>query len=99
MATKRVRVGSKVGIHARPSTIIAELASRYHDEILVELVDSVDPDSEPADASSSLMLMALGAQYGDEVYVSSTNATAVDSISQLIAAELSGLGDLRTDTV
>lgn len=87
MATKRVRVGSKVGIHARSATAIAERACRFHEEILVELVDSADPDNEPADASSCLMLMSLGAQYGDEVVVSSTNKVAVDSIAQLIATE------------
>lgn len=89
MVTKHVRVGSKVGIHARPATAIAQRASRFQEEILVELMDSPEPDNEPADATSSLMLMALGAEYGDEVAVTSTNPAAVDIISKLIAEELS----------
>lgn len=88
MVTKHVHVGSKVGIHARPATVIAQRASRFQEEILVELLNSPEPDNEPADATSSLMLMALGAEYGDEVTVTSTNATAVDTISSLIAKEL-----------
>jgi phosphocarrier protein HPr len=89
MVTKHVHVGSKVGIHARPATVIAQRASRFQEEILVELLDSPEPDNEPADATSSLMLMALGAEYGDEVTVTSTNATAVEMISDLISKELS----------
>lgn len=89
MATQRVHVGSTVGIHARPATVIAERASRFQEEILVELITPHDPDNEPADATSSLMLMALGAQYGDEVAVTSSNAAAVEQIAELIAQDLS----------
>nr|WP_120492403.1 HPr family phosphocarrier protein [Corynebacterium lactis] len=88
MATRRVTVGSRVGLHARPATTIAEAASHYSDEILIELVEPYDPDNEPADAASSLMLMALGAEYGNEVEVTSTNADAVEHISGLISQEL-----------
>lgn len=89
MVTQHVHVGSKVGIHARPATVIAERAARFQEEILVELVDSPEPDNEPADASSSLMLMALGAEFGDEVTVTSANAVAVEAIVELIAQDLS----------
>lgn len=89
MVTQHVHVGSKVGIHARPATVIAERASRFQEEILVELLDSGEPDNEPADASSSLMLMALGAEFGDEVTVTSSNAVAVEKIAELIAQDLS----------
>lgn len=89
MVTQHVHVGSKVGIHARPATVIAERASRFQEEILVELLDSDEPDNEPADASSSLMLMALGAEFGDEVAVTSSNAVAVEKIAELIAQDLS----------
>ncbi|WP_236659464.1 HPr family phosphocarrier protein [Corynebacterium amycolatum] len=69
--------------------VIAERASRFQEEILIELIDSPEPDNEPADASSTLMLMALGAGYGDEVAITSTNAVAVEQIAQLIAQDLS----------
>ncbi|MCT1601899.1 HPr family phosphocarrier protein [Kocuria sp. p3-SID1433] len=86
MPSKKVIVGSAVGLHARPAAIISEAAGEYDDEILIGLV--ADPDEEPADASSSLLIMALGAEKGTEVEVSSDNAEAVEKIAGLIEQDL-----------
>ncbi|NKE09341.1 MULTISPECIES: HPr family phosphocarrier protein [Kocuria] len=86
MPSKKVSVGSAVGLHARPAAIIAEAAGEFDDEILIGLVN--DPDEEPADASSSLLIMALGAEKGTEVEVSSENAEAVEKIAALIEKDL-----------
>ena len=86
MPSKKVIVGSAVGLHARPAAIISEAAGEYDDEILIGLVN--DPDEEPADASSSLLIMALGAEKGTEVEVSSDNADAVEKIAGLIEQDL-----------
>ncbi|ANE04214.1 HPr family phosphocarrier protein [Corynebacterium crudilactis] len=86
MASKTVTVGSSVGLHARPASIIAEAAAEYDDEILLTLVGS--DDDEETDASSSLMIMALGAEHGNEVTVTSDNAEAVEKIAALIARDL-----------
>ena len=86
MPSKKVIVGSAVGLHARPAAIISEAAGDYDDEILIGLVN--DPDEEPADASSSLLIMALGAEKGTEVEVSSDNAEAVEKIAGLIEQDL-----------
>ncbi|AGN19448.1 phosphotransferase system (PTS), phosphocarrier protein HPr [Corynebacterium glutamicum MB001] len=86
MASKTVTVGSSVGLHARPASIIAEAAAEYDDEILLTLVGS--DDDEETDASSSLMIMALGAEHGNEVTVTSDNAEAVEKIAALIAQDL-----------
>jgi len=59
MASKTVTVGSSVGLHARPASIIAEAAGEYDDEITL----SVDGE-EGVDAASSLMIMTLGAEKG-----------------------------------
>ena len=87
MASKTVTVGSTVGLHARPATLIADAAAEYDEEILIELVDG-DDDDEPADAASSLMIMALGAEHGDEVTVTSDDADAVEKIAALIERNL-----------
>lgn len=86
MHSRTVTVGSKVGLHARPATLIANAASAYDDEILIHLAG--DDEEDAADAASMLMIMALGAAKGDEVTVSSADPGAVEEISALIERDL-----------
>ncbi|OKL46575.1 serine kinase [Boudabousia liubingyangii] len=75
MASKTVTVGSKVGLHARPAALVAEAAGEYDDEITLSL------NGEEVDADSAMMVMTLGAAYGDEVTVTSDNEEAVEMIA------------------
>ena len=86
MASKTVRVGSSVGLHARPASIIADAAAEFDEDIFLALVGEEDDDE--TDAASSLMIMALGAEQGDEVTVTSENAEAVEKIAALIEQDL-----------
>lgn len=86
MTSKTVKVGSAVGLHARPATVIADAASEYDDEIVLTLVGGDDDDE--TDAASSLMIMAMGAECGDEVTVTSANPEAVEAIASLIEQNL-----------
>ncbi|AZA09101.1 MULTISPECIES: HPr family phosphocarrier protein [Corynebacterium] len=85
MASKTVVVGSAVGLHARPASIIAEAAGEYDDEIFLSIEGG---DDDETDAASSLMIMALGAEKGDKVTVTSDNAEAVEKIAALIEKDL-----------
>ncbi|MGV0417412.1 HPr family phosphocarrier protein [Corynebacterium segmentosum] len=87
MAFKTVKVGSSVGLHARPASIIADAAGEYDEDIFLSLVGEEDDDNE-TDAASSLMIMALGAEQGDEVTVTSDNEEAVEKIAGLIEQDL-----------
>ncbi|CAM3602531.1 HPr family phosphocarrier protein [Smaragdicoccus niigatensis] len=82
MASTTVVVGSAIGLHARPAAIIAEAAAKYEDEILIEF------DDEEADAASALMIMALGAENGAVVTVTSDNEEALTEIVALVAQDL-----------
>ncbi|AHI19860.1 MAG: HPr family phosphocarrier protein [Corynebacterium casei] len=86
MASKTVKVGSSVGLHARPASVIADAAAEYDEDIFLALVGEEDDDE--TDAASSLMIMALGAEQGDEVTVTSDNAEAVEKIAGLIEQDL-----------
>lgn len=86
MASKTVTVGSAVGLHARPASIVADAAAEYDDDI--ELVKVGGDDDEPADAASAMMIMALGAENGDQVTVISDNEAAVEEIAALIEKDL-----------
>jgi len=83
MPTRTVAVGSSVGLHARPAQIIAEAAEELGSEVLIGL-----PGDELVDASSSLLIMTLGAGPGDEVEISGDDAGAVDAIAALVEKDL-----------
>ena len=87
MASKTVIVGSAVGLHARPASIIADAAGEYDEDIFLSKVGEED-DEEPTDAASSLMIMAMGAEKGVQVVVTSDNAEAVEKIAGLIERDL-----------
>ena len=78
MPTKSVVVGSSVGLHARPAAIIAEAADGLGSAVTINGVD----------ASSSLMIMTLGAKHGDTVEVAGDDQAAVDAIASLVGQDL-----------
>lgn len=78
MPSKSVVVGSAVGLHARPAAIIAEAAGDL----------GVDVTINGVDASSSLMIMTLGAKKGDSVEVASNDPAALDAIATLVERDL-----------
>jgi phosphocarrier protein HPr len=83
MPTKTVTVGSSVGLHARPAALIAEAA-----EGLGSVVTLSTADGDPVDASSSLLVMTLGAACGDTVEVAGADQAAVDTIAALVEKDL-----------
>lgn len=83
MPTKSVKVGSAVGLHARPAAIISEAADELGSEVLIGI-----PGDEPVDASSALLLMTLGAGNGDTVEVSGDVEADVDVIVALVEKDL-----------
>jgi phosphocarrier protein HPr len=83
MPTRTVTVGSAVGLHARPAALIAEAAGELDSEVTIGL-----PGDEGVDASSSLLIMTLGAANGAEVEVSGDDQAAVDQIADLVAKDL-----------
>lgn len=83
MPSKTVAVGSSVGLHARPAQLIAEAAGEFDAEVLIG-----KPGGDPVDASSSLLIMTLGAGPGDRVEVSSDDQAALDAIAALVEQDL-----------
>lgn len=82
MPSKTATVGSTVGLHARPATLIAAAAGTYDDDVILSM------NGSGVDAASSLLIMTLGAEHGAEVTVESDNAEAVEHIASLIEQNL-----------
>lgn len=83
MASKTVKVGSSVGLHARPAAMVAEKAGEFDEEITLATAEE-----GPIDASSMMLIMTLGAECGCEVTVESENEQAVAVIAELIEKNL-----------
>jgi phosphotransferase system HPr (HPr) family protein len=82
----RVRVASKVGLHARPAALIARLAAEQPVTVTIR-----KDGGEPVPAASLLNLMTLGAMYNDEVILAADGEGAqssVDAVAALIATDL-----------
>lgn len=61
MLTKNIIVKNKLGLHARPSALLAKTASLFQSSILLQR------NGQSVDAKSILGLMTMAAPYGTEL--------------------------------
>ncbi|WP_046470732.1 HPr family phosphocarrier protein [Allosalinactinospora lopnorensis] len=64
MAERRVKVGGKVGLHARPAALFVQTAAEVEGEVTV-----AKGDSPPVSAKSVLAVMGLDVRHGDEIVI------------------------------
>ena len=83
MPSKTVTVGSSIGLHARPAALIAEAPNSVGSAVTI-----ATQGGAPVDAGSALMIMTLGAKYGDEVVVSSEDQASLDKVADLVEQDL-----------
>jgi phosphocarrier protein HPr len=86
MPERRVTVGSKVGLHARPAAVVAKAAAAAQVAITIR-----KNDGKPVAASSILNLMTLGAMHGDEVVLAAEGDgadAALDALAELVVKDL-----------
>jgi len=80
---KEVTVQNSLGLHARPATMLAKLASRFQAQI------NLVCDGEVADARSALGILMLAASGGSILSIEASGEDApgaVDEIAKLFAA-------------
>jgi multiphosphoryl transfer protein len=83
-AMQRARVAFEHGIHARPAALIAASLRNLAADVRLAL------RGREANARSTVALMALGAQHGDEIEIRATGpdaALAVDALAAVLTAE------------
>ncbi|GLW63707.1 phosphocarrier protein [Actinomadura rubrobrunea] len=87
MAERRVRVGSKVGLHARPAAVFAQAAARLPVRVTI-----AKPGGDAVDARSMLSVLTLDARHGDEVVLTAPDGdgadAALDELAALVASDL-----------
>jgi phosphocarrier protein HPr len=83
-------VGSSVGLHARPATLIAQRAATLDAQVRIGREGKA-----PVDARSALLLMTLGASQGDEVLVEAEGPDAEGALAEIVALVQSDLDEAR----
>lgn len=88
-ARVRVRVGSPVGLHARPAALFVQAVVASGLPVFVSKPDDAGGGAGPVDARSILAVLALDVACGDEVELVTDGENADDvltSLATLLAA-------------
>jgi phosphocarrier protein len=80
MTERRVRVVSKVGLHARPAALFVQAATQAPVDVTV-----AKPGTDPVDAKSILSVLALDAQCGDEIVITADGDGSEELLEDLAA--------------
>ncbi len=86
MPTRTVAIASSVGLHARPASLFTQAVAGTGLDVTI-----AKAGQPPVDASSILMVMALGAGFGEEVTLEADGDgadEALNSLVELLATDL-----------
>ncbi len=78
MITVKVKLLNKVGLHARPAALFVQTAKKFKSNI------TVIKNEQSANAKSILEILALGADYGDEIIIQADGPDESDAIKELL---------------
>lgn len=67
MITKKIKIRNKLGLHARPASMIVDAAMKHPGDIKLSANEII------ADAKSILSIMMLAAECGTEIEISGDN--------------------------
>jgi phosphocarrier protein len=91
MPERRVNVGSKVGLHARPAAMFVQAAAKQPVKVTIAKAGG----GNPVDARSILSVLALDARGGDEVILAAEGDgadQALDELAALVSRDLDSEG-------
>lgn len=94
VARARVEIRYERGLHARPATLIAERARRFHADVTLVLLRSPIEISTPpgtrADAKNVMDIMFLAAPQGTELEIEARGPDAQPALEALTSVLLDG---------
>ncbi len=79
MPTRTVAIGSSVGLHARPASLFTQAVAETGLDVTI-----AKAGGPPVDASSILMVMALGVGNGEEVTLEADGDGADEGLDKLV---------------
>ena len=81
------KVGSPVGLHARPAALFAQAAKASGCKVSLSKITEDGSESAPVDGLSILKIMSLGIKCGDSIKVQvegDSEAAAFDSLKTIV---------------
>lgn len=78
-AQQRVTVTHEKGLHARPASKFVEMASDFEADIRIRTADD-----EEGNAKSSLAIMSMGVEEGDEIEIYSEGSDSEEAVNSLV---------------
>jgi phosphocarrier protein HPr len=81
MPERRVVVGSKVGLHARPAALFVQAAARQPVKVTI-----AKDGRQPVDARSILAVLALDVRGGEEVVLAADDSDQAEAVLDQVAA-------------
>tara|TARA_B100000029_G_C17002278_1_gene751632 strand:- start:28 stop:306 length:279 start_codon:yes stop_codon:yes gene_type:complete len=87
--TRTVTVPNRLGLHARPAMLLAEMAQRHEAEISLRRIDS----DEGVDAKSIMQIMMLAATEGTELEISAKGKDAQEAVEELVTLVSTGFDE------
>jgi|TARA_B100000959_G_scaffold248614_1_gene275674 phosphocarrier protein len=87
-ATKTVKIINRLGMHARPAMLFAEIAGKFSATITVG-----HSESDQVDAKSIMQLMMLAATEGTALTINVDGDDADNAIEELVALVNSGFNE------
>jgi len=87
-ATVIVKIPNRLGMHARPAMLFAEVAGKFAATITVS-----HQDSDNVDAKSIMQLMMLAATEGTDLTINAQGDDANDAIAELVELVKSGFNE------
>ncbi len=86
MPERRVAVGSKVGLHARPAALFVQAAARQPVKVTI-----AKDGKAPVDARSILAVLSMDARGGEEVVLHADDSdqaeAALDELAAVVATD------------
>ena len=79
MPERRVVVGSKVGLHARPAALFVQAAAKQPVKVTI-----AKAGKDPVDARSILAVLGLDARGGEEIVLAAEGDGADDALDALV---------------
>ena len=87
-ASKTITIKNRLGMHARPAMLFAEVAGRFSATITVR-----HEESDQVDAKSIMQLMMLAATEGTKLTIHADGDDAENAVAELTALVSSGFNE------